>query len=99
VNARANVLYSFGKEAGMDEGIMRIKKGNVMGIPQGTKGCRVSCLSGILWLTQENDPEDYIITPDSAHVIVRQGRSVIEAITDCTVCIMTIKQGELNDHA
>ena len=83
----------------MEEGIMRVKKGHVMSIPQAAKGCRVSCLSGVLWLTRENDPEDHIITADSGLVIEHHGHSVIEAITDCVVCITPTLQGGTHDHA
>ncbi len=83
----------------MDKDIMRVKKGDVMKLPQAATGCRVSCLSGILWLTRKNDPEDYIITADSALVIERHEHSVIEAITDCVVCITPATQGEVHDHA
>ena len=82
----------------MVKGIMRVKKGDVMSIPKAATGCRVSCLSGVLWLTKENDPEDYIITADSALVIERHGHSVIEAITNCIVCITPTMQGGVHDH-
>jgi hypothetical protein len=83
----------------MDKGITKVKKGTIMRIPQAATGCRVSCLSGVLWLTKKNDPEDYIITADSSLVIERHGHSVIEAITDCVVCITPIMQGGVHDHA
>jgi hypothetical protein len=82
----------------MDKDIMKVKKGNVMKIPQGAKGCRLSCLSGVLWLTKENDPEDYIITTDSALVIKGHGHSVIEAITDSVLCITPAVEGGTHDH-
>jgi hypothetical protein len=87
------------RSGGMVKNIMKVKKGDVMSIPQDVTGCRVSCLSGVLWLTKENDPEDYIITADSALVIERQGLSIIEAITDCVICITHDMQGGVHDHA
>jgi hypothetical protein len=100
MNLRANALRSLERRSvGMVNGIMKVKKGDVMSIPQDAKGCRISCLSGILWLTRQNDPEDYIITADSALVIERHGLSVIEAITDCVVCITPTWQGGAHDHA
>jgi Protein of unknown function (DUF2917) len=86
------------KAAGMDSGFMKVRKGHVMSIPRASTGCRVSCLSGVLWLTRENDPEDYIITADSDLVIARHGHSVIEAITDCVICITPDMQGGVHDH-
>ena len=71
----------------MEQDVMKVKKGHVMRIPNTASGCRISCLSGVLWLTKENDPEDYIITADSDLVVQGRGRSVIEAVTDCVVCI------------
>jgi hypothetical protein len=97
---RANSLRPLERRAlGMDEGVMRVKKGYVMRIPQTAAECKVSCLSGVLWLTRKNDPEDYIITADSSLVIERHGHSVIEAITDCVVCITPVMQGGVHDHA
>jgi hypothetical protein len=67
--------------------VMNMGKGQVFRIPDSARGCTVSCLSGVLWLTRENDPEDYIITTDVPHTVDGRGMHVIEAVTDCTVCI------------
>jgi hypothetical protein len=83
----------------MEQDVMKVKKGHVMRIPNAASGCRISCLSGVLWLTKENDPEDYIITADSDLVIQGRGRSVIEAVTDCVVCITHGQQGGMHDLA
>ena len=83
----------------MEQDVMKVKKGQVMRIPNTASGCRISCLSGVLWLTKENDPEDYIITADSNLVVQGRGRSVIEAVTDCVVCITHGAQGGMHDLA
>jgi hypothetical protein len=86
------------RSVGMDKVIMRVKKGAIIRLPQAATGCRLSCLSGVLWLTRKNDPEDYIITADSALVVEHYEHSVIEAITDCVVCIVPTTEVRLNDH-
>ena len=71
----------------MKHGVMSVKKGQVLRIPATTSGCSISCLAGVLWLTRENDHEDHIITTDTAFVLLGEGLSVMEAITDCVVRI------------
>ena len=77
----------------MGQDVMKVKKGHVMRIPDTASGCRISCLSGVMWLTRENDPEDYIIKADSDLVVQGRGRSVIEAVTDCAFSITPCAQG------
>ncbi|HVN72285.1 MAG TPA: DUF2917 domain-containing protein [Desulfomonilia bacterium] len=83
----------------MEHDVMRVGKGHVMRISGAASGCTVSCLSGVLWLTRENDPEDYIITAGSPLDIKGPGLNVIEAVTDCAFSITPCVQGGVHDLA
>lgn len=41
------------------------------------EGQRVTCTSGRLWLTIENDPNDYVLRPQERMVVAGSGKVVI----------------------
>ena len=43
-------------------------------------GTRVLSRCGTVWVTEENDPRDHIVGPGGAHILVRGGRTVIQAL-------------------
>ena len=48
-------------------------------------GDAIVCNSGILWVTQEGDPEDYLLKKGEQFVANRHGVVVVEAMTDSAV--------------
>lgn len=40
---------------------------------------------GILWVTQEGDPQDYVLTNGDSFIANRQGSIVVEALTDTSL--------------
>ena len=44
----------------------------------------IVCTGGILWITQEGDPEDYMLRKGSAFVVNRQVVVVVQALTKAT---------------
>lgn len=83
----------------MGQDVMEVNKGQVIRLPDAATGCLISCVCGMLWLTQENDRADYIITPESPLLVRSRGISVIEAITDCVLCIAQGVHEDAHDHA
>ena len=83
----------------MEQDVVRVGKGHIIRVPGSASGCRVSCLFGVLWLTKENDHQDYIITAGSPLLIEGHGLSVIEAVTDCAFSITPCAQGGVHDLA
>jgi len=81
----------------MWEHVMRVGKGHVMKLPGAGSDCRISCISGILWLTRENDLKDYIITAGIRRLLKGPGLTVIEAVTDCTFSITPCGEGNMHD--
>jgi len=71
----------------MEQEIVKLEKGQVLRLPDEADGCSISCSEGIIWLTRENDGKDHILTPGSDFLLSGRGLCVIEAVTDCAVCI------------
>jgi hypothetical protein len=85
-------------------GEYEVKKGQILSLPEKTGECSISCLSGLLWITQENDPGDHIIAQDSVFDPDRAGLIVIEAIADSVLRLsINSKKDEddsgLHEHA
>jgi hypothetical protein len=49
------------------------------------RGDAIVVTQGILWVTQEGDPQDYVLTPGERFVVNRHGSVVVEALTDTTM--------------
>ncbi len=48
------------------------------------KGLRVQCLTGTLWLTQEDDPRDIVLEAGEEAFIDRDGTSIVSALSDAS---------------
>lgn len=46
------------------------------------RGEKITCTAGRLWITQENDLKDYILTQGEVFWVTRSGTVVVEAIQD-----------------
>jgi hypothetical protein len=51
-------------------------------------GATLFCDTGILWVTQAGDRQDYVLTPGQKMTVTKRGRVVIEAIRDADFHIM-----------
>jgi len=58
-------------------------------LPGVQTGDAIFCTGGILWVTQENDPEDYLLQKSSRFVASRQGVVVIQAFTEAEYRLST----------
>jgi hypothetical protein len=47
----------------------------------------IICLSGEVWITQEHDVRDYVLTPGDMFLVSRPGSVLIEALCDASVKI------------
>jgi hypothetical protein len=59
-----------------------LRKGEVWPITSSLRGLAIECRQGILWVTQEGDPKDYILEPGQRFVVARRGSVVVEACSD-----------------
>ncbi len=48
-------------------------------------GSQIVCLQGILWLTQSDDPHDYILHPGERFLATRQGKVVVQPLTTAMI--------------
>ncbi len=46
------------------------------------RGDVISCLSGILWITQEGDLKDYVVEAGKDFWVTRQGTVIVQSIED-----------------
>lgn len=49
----------------------------------------ISLISGAIWITQEGDPEDYVLHPGEKLRLIGPGKVVIEALSDATEAFLT----------
>lgn len=52
------------------------------------KGLWVQCLTGTLWLTQDNDPRDIVLEPGDGATIERDGLSIVSALSDARFLLL-----------
>jgi len=55
---------------------MRLSARSVHPVEDGA-GHKIECLAGTLWLTQENDPRDIILSPGQSFTLDRPGKAVL----------------------
>lgn len=55
-----------------------LDRGNLLRIRNG-RGTRVRVASGVLWVTEENSPEDHVLLPGDAIDLVRPGLAIVLA--------------------
>jgi len=53
------------------------------------KGLLVQCLSGTLWLTQDNDPRDIVLEPGEETTIERDDLSLVYALSDAQFVLLS----------
>ena len=57
------------------------------------RGVRVACRSGMLWLTQEGDPQDAFLAPGEQIRIGTRRLVLVEALQDSTLCLSEPEPG------
>jgi len=54
---------------------------------EGAKGQQITCLGGVVWLTQAKDHRDIILSKGQSFIIDRKGLTVIFALKEAAVAI------------
>ena len=57
-----------------------LEHGDIICINGDARNMEVSCATGRLWVTQQGDPNDYILAPGDRLVINRNGRIAVTAM-------------------
>jgi hypothetical protein len=51
------------------------------------RGTRVTCVAGAVWVTQERDPRDIILSPGQSMILDRPGTAIVFAFRDATITL------------
>jgi hypothetical protein len=54
-----------------------------------TSETEVFCLEGAVWITQEGDPRDIILSPGQSFVLDRRGVAVVYALKEAAITVGT----------
>lgn len=57
----------------------------VFTLPGDPRGARLEALHGLVWVTQDNDPQDYMLTPGQKLTLTRRGRVLVEALPEARI--------------
>jgi hypothetical protein len=49
------------------------------------RGDAIYITQGTLWVTQEGDPQDYVLSKGESFILNRRGSVVVEALTDASL--------------
>ncbi len=60
---------------------IQLKRGHLRRVDNG-RGALLQCLTGTLWLTQEDDPRDIVLEAGEETIIDRDGTSIVSALSD-----------------
>jgi hypothetical protein len=63
-----------------DEIAIHLKKRQAFTIPSNRRCTRLICQGGRLWITQENDPADHILSNGDEFIIPRVGKVVVQGM-------------------
>lgn len=66
-----------------------LPKGSLFRIEGNWQGYVISCQAGVCWITQEGDPQDYLLEAGEELIIDRAGLVVVQGITDGAICLET----------
>ena len=54
---------------------------------EGGKGLQVTAVAGAVWLTQDGDLRDVVLTRGQSFILDRQGRAVLYALKDAAIVV------------
>ena len=53
----------------------------------GAKGQQITCLGGVVWVTQANDTRDIILSKGQSFIIDRKGLAVVYALKEAAIVV------------
>lgn len=69
--------------------VHRLDSRAVERLPGIQTGDSIVCTRGVLWVTQEDDPEDYVLQKSGVFVAGRQGAAVLQAFGEAEYQLST----------
>ncbi|NMC12768.1 MAG: DUF2917 domain-containing protein [Chloroflexi bacterium] len=67
--------------------VVTLRSNEIMRLKKSDKQLRIKCLGGIAWITQPDDPEDYILQANETIDITKKGLVLVQALPETTICI------------
>lgn len=64
-----------------------IGKGEIVRVTAQTGPVKIACLGGTLWVTQENDPRDYLLRRCQSVSLQGPGRILIQSLPRGKMCV------------
>ena len=78
--------------------VWELAAGELVGL-DGARGTTLRVTRGTLWLTQEGDRRDIVLTAGDAFTIERGGMTIVEAQASATVCVLARYIDEIHRRA
>jgi hypothetical protein len=54
---------------------------------ENARGTQVTCVSGVVWITQEHDQRDVVLTPGQSFVLDRPGLGIVFALKGAVITV------------
>ncbi len=54
---------------------------------EGAKGRQITCLDGVVWITQANDARDVVLSRGQSFIVDRKGLTVVFALKDAAIAV------------
>lgn len=67
--------------------VVTLRSKEIMRLKNTGKQLRIKCLGGIAWITQPDDPEDYVLQANETLDITKKGLVLVQALPETTICI------------
>ena len=83
-NKRTNIGHVVSNSEALEVGL---SSGELFAMSGDRRGTRLVSLTGGLWVTQSNDPEDHWLAPGQSFVISRPGKVVVMGMPSGTLRI------------
>ena len=74
---------------------IRLAPRTTAGFPVPRQGARITCLSGTLWVSCSDDPQDYVLTAGEHFVPRSRGRLVVDAMARSPARFLLQHSGKL----
>jgi quercetin dioxygenase-like cupin family protein len=66
--------------------VVEIERGGLLPVHD-CAGATVACLQGDVWVTQDSDTADVVLSPGESLRLHKDGRTVVQALTDARVAV------------
>ncbi len=87
MNQQSNIAGERLVSAGCEE--LVLEKGQFYRIDAYAAPVQVTSRGAVVWVTRDNDIQDYVLERDQSVTFIRPGRVLVEALRDGKICLTT----------